>query len=68
MDEVKKSDIELVTNALWQYFEHMKKTRKVNLKEFVNFMEPIFDKAGYRQNPKGEGHKPISFCLPAPVA
>ncbi len=55
MNEVKKADIALVTNALAQYLDYINKVRQVNLQEFVNFIEQVFTKAGYRENPKGGG-------------
>lgn len=56
MNDVKKSDIALVTDSLAQYLEHIRNTKKVNLQEFVQFMEPKFTDAGYRENTKGGGY------------
>lgn len=53
MNKVKKADIALVTNALAQYLDNIRKTRQVNLQEFLQFMELKFAAAGYRENPKG---------------
>ena len=55
MNEVKPSDIKLVTDAFGQYLNHIVKTQRINLQEFVNFMEPVFVQAGYRTPPKGGG-------------
>ena len=59
MNEVKPSDIKLVTDAFRQYINHVAKTKNVNLQEFFNFMEPIFIQAGYRTPVKGGGQQSI---------
>ena len=55
MNEVKPADIKLVTDSLEQYLNHMIQTKNIDLQEFVNFMESVFKKAGYRQPPQGGG-------------
>lgn len=55
MNEVKSDDINLVLDSLAQYGSHLFKTSYVDLKEFYNFMEPVFKKAGYRQPPQTGG-------------
>ena len=49
MSEVKPADIKLVTDALGQYLNHVIQTKNIDLREFVNLMEPVFKKAGYRE-------------------
>ena len=63
MNEVKPSDIKLVTDAFGQYINYVTKTKSVNLQEFVNFMEPVFVKAGYRAAPPQGGGSRISLFL-----
>lgn len=46
-----KENIATVVNGFEQFFEHMLKAQSFNLQEFVNFMEPKFTAAGYRETP-----------------
>ncbi len=55
MNEVKKSDIELVITSLQKFFMQVNERHVFTIEELTNFMEPIFVKTGYRQNPKGGG-------------
>ena len=55
MNEVKPADIKLVTDSLGQYLNRTIQTKNINLQEFVNFMEPVFKEAGYRQPPQTGG-------------
>ena len=52
MSEPTKENIATVTDGLENFFEHMIKTQSFNLEEFVNFMEPRFETAGYREELK----------------
>ena len=49
MNEVKKSDIELIINALKDFLKQFNETKNFNLQEFFNLMEPKFIEAGYRK-------------------
>ena len=51
MNRVPKKDVETVINALTEYYHHIIATQSFNLQEFMNFMEPKFAEAGYRENP-----------------
>lgn len=42
-------NIESVIAGFEKYLQHMIYTKQINLVEFVNFMEPIFKNAGYRE-------------------
>lgn len=55
MSEVKTSDIKLVTDAFGQYLNHIVETKNIDLQEFMNFIEPVFEKAGYRKANAGGG-------------
>ena len=50
MNEVKKSDIELVINALKDFLDHCIKTNNFDLQKFITCMEPKFEEAGYRNS------------------
>ena len=52
MDEVKQTDIKLVTDAIKNYIEHIEKTKSISLQDFINLVEPKFHQAGYRKSPK----------------
>lgn len=52
MEEVKQADIQAVMDALKIYVDNVEKTNHCNLQEFINFMEPKFFAAGYRDKPK----------------
>ena len=52
MNEVKQSDIALVMNALKSYVDKIVESKAVNLQEFVDLIEPLFIRAGYRVPPK----------------
>lgn len=59
MREVKKSDIELVINGLEEFLKIISEKRVFTFEELVNFMEPKFAEAGYREkysftNPPGQ--------------
>ena len=43
-----KKSIESVISALEKYLQHIIETKNFNIQDFVNFMEPIFAQAGYR--------------------
>lgn len=47
-----KENIETVMRGFEEFFAHMVKTQGFNLQEFVNFMEPKFAAAGYRDTDK----------------
>lgn len=49
MADVKKKDIELVTNALEDFFKYSLQIKNFNVTDFKNFMENIFGKASYRE-------------------
>lgn len=68
MNEVKKSDIELVINSLQKFFMQVNERHVFTIEELTNFMEPIFVKTGYRQNPKRGGMGKTFFYLPEPAA
>lgn len=51
MERVPQQDIETILNALKTYHDNIIATKKFNLQEFMNFMEPKFAEAGYRQSP-----------------
>ena len=57
MNEAKKSDVDLVMNALNDYLSYLKRmnTTKFDVHEFFSFMEPIFIKAVYREQRQGGG-------------
>lgn len=44
-----KKNIDDVISGLEKYLQHMNDTKQVNIQEFMNFMEPIFKNAGYRE-------------------
>ena len=52
MNEVKQAEIALVMNTLKGYVDKVVHSRNVNLQDFVNTVEPIFIKTGYRTPPK----------------
>ena len=52
MKEVKPVNAELVMNAFEEYAQHFIQTKKFDMKEFLNFIEPKFSAAGYRTAPK----------------
>ena len=52
MNEVKQSDIALAVTTMKNYYEQITQNKVVNLQEFVNAMEPVFIKTGYRTPPK----------------
>ena len=52
MNEVKQAEIALVMNTLKGYVDKVVQSRNVNLQDFVNAVEPIFIKTGYRTPPK----------------
>ena len=52
MSEVSKENIAAVTGALEEYLQRIVQTTQFNLQEFVNFMEPKFAAAGYRETPR----------------
>ena len=54
MGEVKQSDIDLVVNALTNFFHQSIQRQNFNLDEFLNVMESTFQEAGYRE-PQGGG-------------
>lgn len=66
-----QENISTVTSGLEQFFAYMIQTRSFDLKTFVNFMEPRFKAAGYRDamtgvvwehiNHNGDGRR--RFCL-----
>ena len=45
-----KENIATVMSGFEEFFEHMIKKQVFDLKEFVNFMEPRFEAAGYRHS------------------
>ncbi len=65
MNEAKKSDVDLVMNALNDYLSHLKKlnTTDFDIAEFFSFMEPLFIKAGYREQRQGGGSRITFSCL-----
>lgn len=58
MNEVKPSDIKIVTDAYEEYFSYLNKTNVFNWQEFKSFIEPYFRKAGYRTPPRAENSNP----------
>ncbi len=44
-----KKDISVVIEGLEKYLKHMTESNQFNIREFMNFMEPIFKNAGYRE-------------------
>ncbi len=48
MNKPTKENISDVMNGFEKFFVHIVKTQNFDLKEFANFMEPIFKSAGYR--------------------
>ena len=53
MNEVKQSDIDLVVNALTNFFQQSIQRQGFNFAEFLNVMESTFKKAGYRDPQRG---------------
>ena len=49
MSEPTKENIVTVMSGFEEFFEHMNQTQSFNLQEFVDFMEPKFEAAGYRE-------------------
>jgi len=49
LSDVKQEDMELVTNALTDFFNHASQAKNFTLSELKNFMEKIFKQAGYRE-------------------
>ena len=52
MSNPTKENIATVMNGFAEFFNRMTQTQNFNLKEFVNFMEPRFKAAGYRDKPE----------------
>ena len=48
MSKPTKENIALVMSGFQEVFNHMVKTQSFDLQAFVNFMEPRFAAAGYR--------------------
>ncbi len=53
MSEVKQSDIDLVVNALTNFFHQSIQRQNFNFDEFLNVMESTFQAAGYRDTKRG---------------
>ena len=51
-NEVKQSDIELVTNTLKSSVAKIEERKAFNLQDFINEIEPKFIEAGYRKPPR----------------
>ena len=64
MNEVTSKNIETVTGALEEYLQRIIQTTQFNLQDFVNFMEPKFTEAGYRDLPR-QGKNNILIILDA---
>ena len=45
-----QQNVEMLINAFKVYFNHVVQTQNINLAEFVQFMEPKFAAAGYRDS------------------
>jgi len=52
MSKPTAENVAAVVNGLKQFFGHMLQTKTFNPQEFMNFMEPIFAQAGYRDTEK----------------
>ena len=61
MNEVKANDINLILKALNDFLMHLKRinAHNIDVREFFSFMESIFIKTGYRDNPQGGGEQNI---------
>ena len=62
MGEVKQSDIDLVVNALTNFFHQSIQRQNFNLDEFLNVMESTFQEAGYRE-PQGGGDEKTNILI-----
>ena len=64
MNEVKVNDINLILKALNDFLMHLKRinAHNIDVREFFSFMESIFIKTGYRDNPQG-GESKTFACL-----
>ena len=54
MQFAEPKDIKLVLAGLGQFFQQMQSEQKFTAEDMKNFMEPIFDKAGYRSARKSD--------------
>ena len=50
MSEPTKENISTVMRGFEEFYQFMTRTKTFDLKQFVNFMEPIFKTAGYRNS------------------
>ena len=54
---VARRDIDLVLDGLKKYFQLLMQTQKFSAEDMKNFMEPIFERAGYRDQMHGGGRQ-----------
>ena len=59
MSEPTKENISLVLRGFEEFYQFITRTKTFDFQQFVNFMEPIFKTAGYR-NSKHPSEQ--SFC------
>ena len=58
MSEPTKENISLVLRGFEEFYQFMTRTKTFDLKQFVNFMEPLFKTAGYRNSKQPSEQSP----------